>query len=235
MSSGIRCSFLILTAIGNACFAYPIEGNLFSKRDDLEFANISTNFTVMDECERLYTCPKTSQYVFFVGDPEKDEVLYRKNYFTDVCRYVQELVDCGKELNIHDLPECTAERDFLTFYEETDTNFCKNPIFPLIQGLRQCYNKRYQQLEIYRKTLLNLTSSIENNRNTNDGLSENLFCKSYNQLLDQILEEFQKCPDVEFQWTNENIDIYRTNFYPALTGKPLPFQCIDPESDKPNS
>lgn len=63
-----------------------VEGNLFSKRDDLEFANISTNFTVMDECERLYTCPKTSQYVFFVGDPEKDEVLYRKNYFTDVCR-----------------------------------------------------------------------------------------------------------------------------------------------------
>jgi hypothetical protein len=54
---------------------------------------------------------------------------YQILLFPFTFRYVQELVDCGKEYPIND-PECADEKDFVAFYEETDVNFCKNPMFP---------------------------------------------------------------------------------------------------------
>ncbi|XP_062582943.1 uncharacterized protein LOC134244704 [Saccostrea cucullata] len=208
-----------------AFFVLSPEGR-FLKREGQEDTNTSFEFTD-SRCMRLYSCPKTPPKVVFFGDREKGEAALRRNYFTDVCRYLRELIQCGNDLNIEALPECNDERNLLLIIAARETSMCKNPIFPLLQGLQQCMNSRYQQLDRYRKEVIALMESTRQNPANNE-MSKNLFCRSYSQLLDITLQQLESCNEIEFQWTSENIETFRHHFYPAIIGEEMNFQCPDP-------
>ncbi|XP_062567105.1 uncharacterized protein LOC134229380, partial [Saccostrea cucullata] len=76
-----------------------------------------------------------------------------ENFFTDYCKYVQELVDCVEELDSFKVTECVDQTRFISMYKSKETSLCINPIYPLLKNLRQCMNSLNKKLGNYTETL----------------------------------------------------------------------------------
>ncbi|XP_062577729.1 uncharacterized protein LOC134239577 [Saccostrea cucullata] len=102
-------------------------------------------------------------------------------------------------------------------------------MYPMMQELRPCLNSIYVKLDNYSQILRPLMKSVVDHKITTDVTKES-FCTTYDQILDETVEEFRRCPGSNFQWTTQNIKILRKNYYPIVTGKIPPFECNDSDS-----
>ncbi|XP_061195401.1 uncharacterized protein LOC133203645 [Saccostrea echinata] len=227
MSRGVFVRYWVLFCISWACFGYA-SGNVLMRRDEFDDFDQYINDTlyindtyiyVEDDCNGLFSCPATT-----LNSTDQEGNLYLgENFFSDYCKYVQELLDCAEERDIYNDPECVDQRKYLSMYTKKETNLCMNPIYPLLQNLRQCINSLNQKLDNFTKILRPLMTPIGQDFTTNKDLSNDSFCQTYNQILDETIEAFKGCPSNKVQWSSKNISIIRKNYYPVTTGSTPPF------------
>ncbi|XP_061195399.1 uncharacterized protein LOC133203643 [Saccostrea echinata] len=224
MHSGMFLRSLILFFISMTYFR-PNMGNVLIRRDndETEYTNFTTY--VENSCLEVFSCPKTS----IDATDQEGNFFLRENFFTDYCKYTQELLDCAKELDIFNDTDCADQRKFLSIFTTTETSLCINPIYPLIQELRPCLNSIFMKLDNYSQILRPLMKPADHDFTTNN-LSKESFCTTYDQILDETVKEFRSCPLSSVQWTSQNIKLLRKNYYPIVTGKTPPFQCSDSDS-----
>ncbi|XP_062614775.1 uncharacterized protein LOC134276548 [Saccostrea cucullata] len=200
------------------------------KRDDFEYINATYEYIndtyIEDDCPGLNAC-------FFAPPNSTDQegnMYLGENFFTDYCKYVQELVDCVEELDSFKVTECVDQTRFISMYKSKETSLCINPIYPLLKNLRQCMNSLNKKLGNYTETLHTLMGPPGQDFTANDkNVSKESFCGTYNEILDETIDAFKRCPSNNIQWSEEKISILRKNYYPVILGRKIPFQCSDPK------
>ncbi|XP_062602874.1 uncharacterized protein LOC134264609 [Saccostrea cucullata] len=198
------------------------------KPDDFEILNATYEYInatrIEDGCPGFAACFSEPTN----ASDQEGNMYLGENFFTDYCKYVQELVDCVEELDILNNPGCGDRTVDLSMYKTEETSLCINPIYPLLKNLRQCMNSLNKKLDNYTETVLTLMGLprhdlTENNKN----VSKESFCGTHSEILDETIDAFKRCPTSNIQWSEENIRILRKNYYPVILTRKMPFQCSD--------
>ncbi|XP_022300265.2 uncharacterized protein LOC111108567 [Crassostrea virginica] len=207
---------LVFLAVGECGFGHPLlrDSGSLRRRDVEEFSNVT--FTEIGCSVQVWSCPKTPVTVLGYGDPSKGEDLIKKGYFKEACRYLKEFEQCAEDYDVMSDPDCADVREFASYVSYKITTMCDNPILPIVGELRACINSHYGELLEF------IESHEAISEQSTDGI---VFCPLYRQLVDDTVALFKTCPNTQNLWTTENEETFRTNFYPVIFHRPLPFKC----------
>nr|XP_022300266.1 uncharacterized protein LOC111108568 isoform X1 [Crassostrea virginica] len=205
-------AFVLVVLVSD--FVLPLESRHLLKRESSQ--NVSITEQGLNCMTTVLDCPKTPSDVVTLGDPSEGQQLFRQNFFTDLCRYVGEFVQCANDHNVDSDPDCEEIKPYFSHLSQCKTTLCGNPILPILEKIQGCLNSKHLEVTAFRLRFITLINSSQ---------SEKIFCRSYRKLVEKTIVRLKTCSSTLFQWSKAKEMVLRKNFYPAISCTAFPFRC----------